>query len=159
MVKPRLGAILHDTSSMWLTYLFSSEECLWVELRVSFVDGQWNDPPLAHVVTPAVIVEKFQKSLSYLPCLPLHPYLLPSPGCFSLPVLLLPSCQYPSLTSSHCVPPHQCHPQYICGCGSCKKPPQPRSIVLLHLLYVLVLQPERMEGGLVKVRRKGGEGA
>ena len=117
-----------------IAYLFCSEECLWVELRVSFVDGQWNDSPLAHIIPPAVTVGKVTRP-------------------FSLPPFLVPP------TSSHYVPPHQCHPLCICGCGSCKKPPQPRSIVLLHLLYVLVLQPERMEGGLVKVRRKGGEGA
>ena len=76
---------------MWLTYLFCSEECLWVELRVSLIDRQWNDPPLAHIVTPAVTVEKFHKSLSYLSRLPLSPYLLPSPSQFSLPASIHPS--------------------------------------------------------------------
>ena len=89
---------------MWLTYLFSSEECLWVELGVSFVDGQWNDPPLAHVVPPAVTVGELSnsslfflplsltsdhghKSLSFLPCLP-----FPSSSSPSLPCMLLPPC-------------------------------------------------------------------
>ena len=67
----------------------------------------------------------------------------------SLPPSLL------SLTSSHCVPLHQCHPQYICGCGSCKKPPQPESIVLLHLLYVPALQPKVWKREK-KMRKQGG---
>ena len=50
----QLGSSLLFTLTLcdWLNYLFSSKKCLWVELGVSFVYGQWNDPPLTHIVPP-----------------------------------------------------------------------------------------------------------